>query len=118
MTKISALFDSHDDAERAVAALNEAGFSTDDISIMTSNPDGSYDTENGAAAGAGAGIGIGAVAGGLLAGLGAVTIPGVGPVLASGWLASTAAGAAARRGCRRGRRRIDRCNYRRRRVRG
>jgi hypothetical protein len=83
MTKISALFDSHDDAERAVAALNEAGFGNDDISIMTSNPDGSYDNDNGgAAAGAGTGAGLGAVAGGLLAGLGLMTIPGVGPVLA------------------------------------
>jgi hypothetical protein len=94
MPKYSALFDSYDDAERAVAALNEAGFTRDDISIVTSNPDGSYDT-NGAAAGAGTGAGIGAVAGGLLAGLGLMTIPGVGPVLASGWLASAAGGALA-----------------------
>jgi hypothetical protein len=94
MPKCSALFDSHDDAERAVAALNEAGIGSDDISIVTSNPDGSYDSD-GAAAGAGTGAGIGAVAGGLLAGLGLMTIPGVGPVLASGWLASTAGGALA-----------------------
>lgn len=95
MTKISALFDSHDDAERAVAALNEAGFNSEDISIVTANPDGSYDTDGDrAGAGAATGAGLGAVAGGLLAGLGLMTIPGVGPVLASGWLASTAAGAA------------------------
>jgi uncharacterized membrane protein len=94
MPKYSALFDSHDDAERAVAALNEAGFSDEDVSIVTSNPDGSYNTD-GATAGAGTGAGIGAVAGGLLAGLGLMTIPGVGPVLASGWLASAAGGALA-----------------------
>jgi uncharacterized membrane protein len=94
MPKYSALFDSHDDAERAVAALNEAGFSNEDVSIVTSNPDGNYETD-GAAAGAGTGAGIGAVAGGLLAGLGLMTIPGVGPVLASGWLASAAGGALA-----------------------
>jgi hypothetical protein len=96
MRKISALFDSHDDAERAVAALKESGFSSQDISIVTSNPDGSFDTDGGgAAAGAATGMGLGAIAGGLLTGLGLMTIPGVGPVLASGWLASAAAGAAA-----------------------
>jgi hypothetical protein len=94
MPKYSALFDSHDDAERAVAALNESGFGNDDISVVTSNPDGSH-TADGAAAGAVTGAGIGAIAGGLLAGLGLMTIPGVGPVLASGWLASAAGGALA-----------------------
>jgi hypothetical protein len=96
MRKISALFDSHEDAERAVAALKESGFTSDNISIVTANPDGSFDTDGGgAAAGAATGMGLGAVAGGLLAGLGLMTIPGVGPVLASGWLVSAAAGAAA-----------------------
>ena len=50
------------------------------------------------AEGAEAGAGIGGVAGGiigLLTGLGLMAIPGVGPVVAAGWLASTAAGAAA-----------------------
>jgi len=48
------------------------------------------------AAGAGAGVGatVGGVAG-LLAGLGIMAIPGVGPVVAAGWLVSTLAGAAA-----------------------
>lgn len=47
---------------------------------------------------AGEGAGIGAVLGGaagLLAGIGLIAIPGIGPVVAAGWLASTAAGAAA-----------------------
>lgn len=51
-----------------------------------------------AAEGAGTGAGIGAVAGGaggLLTGLGIMAIPGVGPVVAAGWLAATAAGALA-----------------------
>ena len=45
-------------------------------------------------AGKGAGIGaaVGGV-GGLLTGLGLMAIPGVGPVVAAGWLAATAAGA-------------------------
>lgn len=94
MPKYSAMFDSHDDAERAVAALNEAGFTHDDISIVTSSADGSYDAD-GIGSAAGTGAGIGAVAGGLLAGLGMMSVPGIGPVLASGWLASAAGGALA-----------------------
>ena len=50
------------------------------------------------AEGAGKGAGIGAALGGvagLLAGLGLLAIPGFGPVVAAGWLASTAAVAAA-----------------------
>jgi hypothetical protein len=47
-----------------------------------------------AAKGAGIGGALGGVAG-LLAGLGLLAIPGLGPVVAAGWLASTAAGAAA-----------------------
>jgi hypothetical protein len=52
------------------------------------------DRAEGAGAGAGIGAGVGGAAG-LLAGLGLLAIPGVGPVVAAGWLASTAAGAAA-----------------------
>jgi hypothetical protein len=43
--------------------------------------------------GAEAGLVIGGTAGGLLAGLAALTIPGIGPVVAAGWLATTALGA-------------------------
>ncbi|MGV8953137.1 MAG: hypothetical protein ACOH2M_18715, partial [Cypionkella sp.] len=54
------------------------------------------DTVSPEAAGTGAGIGalLGG-AGGLLAGLGALAIPGIGPVVAAGWLVSTALGAVA-----------------------
>ena len=56
--------------------------------------DGRDDRAEGAAAGAGIGATLGGVAG-LLAGLGMLAIPGIGPVVAAGWLASTAAMAAA-----------------------
>ncbi|MGV6873186.1 general stress protein [Pseudochelatococcus sp. B33] len=96
MPTISGLFDTYDDARRAVAALEAAGVGSTDISIISH--DESVDTGNLAAEGAGTGAGIGAVAGGaggLLAGLGLVAIPGVGPVVAAGWLAATLTGAAA-----------------------
>src|SRR5205823_14198094 len=50
-----------------------------------------------AAEDAGKGAGIGAAVGGvggLLTGLGLLAIPGIGPVVAAGWLVATAAGAA------------------------
>src|SRR6185437_13482826 len=56
------------------------------------------DTESKAASGAGTGATTGAVLGGgagLLAGLGMLAIPGVGPVVAAGWLVATLAGAGA-----------------------
>lgn len=92
------LFDDYSDASAAVSALEAHGISSDDISIVSNNVDDRYTKETNAAEGAGAGAGIGAAVGGvggLLTGLGIMAIPGVGPVVAAGWLATTAAGAAA-----------------------
>lgn len=100
MKTITALYDTHDDAHLAVKALEDAGVPSDHISIV-SYKDGKKDVEgqgNDAAEGAGTGAGIGAVVGGtggLLTGLGMLAIPGVGPVVAAGWLAALAAGAVA-----------------------
>ena len=61
-------------------------------------PDRDLDGKDDRAEAAGAGAGVGAAVGGtagLLAGLGLMAIPGVGPVVAAGWLVSTLAGAAA-----------------------
>ena len=70
-----------------------------DISIVSNNVDSRYnkDRSTNAAEDAGKGAGIGAAVGGvggLLTGLGLLAIPGVGPVVAAGWLVATAAGAA------------------------
>ncbi|MEO9341065.1 general stress protein [Mesorhizobium sp. SB112] len=99
MSTITGLFDNYSDAEAAVSELRSAGLREDDISIVSSNADGYHgDGESNAGSAAGTGAGIGAAlggAGGLLAGLGMIAIPGVGPVVAAGWLAATAAGAVA-----------------------
>ena len=110
---ISRLYDDYTTAERAIRELEAAGLPHSEISIVASNADNWYsgrtDTQSrrvdrdadgvdDRAEGAGAGAGIGAAIGGaagLLAGLGLLAIPGVGPVVAAGWLVSTAAGAAA-----------------------
>ncbi|QUS40171.1 hypothetical protein RPMA_16015 [Tardiphaga alba] len=97
MTKvtISRLFDDYGDAQKAVAQLREAGVAEDDISIIANNADKWYapDLAGGAGKGAAIGAGFGGF-GGLLAGLGLLAIPGLGPVVAAGWLAAAATGAA------------------------
>src|SRR5688572_18607945 len=109
---LSRLYDDPQAAHRAVMDLEAAGIPASDISIVASNADNWYrgdkkttrkvdrdlDNVDDRAEGAGAGAGIGAVLGGtagLLAGLGIMAIPGLGPVVAAGWLAATATGAVA-----------------------
>lgn len=97
MKTITGLFDDYTDASAAVTALESSGVSSKDISIVSNNADKRRGDSN-AGEGAGTGAGIGAVvggAGGLLTGLGLMAIPGVGPVVAAGWLAATAVGAVA-----------------------
>jgi len=105
---ISRLYDNYADAQRAVTRLEAAGVPHSDLSIVANNSDNWYgadkkvdrdrdgtdDRAEGAATGAGIGAGLGGAAG-LLAGLGLLAIPGLGPVVAAGWLASTALGATA-----------------------
>jgi hypothetical protein len=105
---ISRLYDSYADAQQAVRGLEAAGIPHSDISIVANNSDNWYspdskidrdrdgvdDRAESAGKGAGIGAGIGGTAG-LLAGLGLLAIPGLGPVVAAGWLAATAVGAAA-----------------------
>ena len=107
-TTISRLYNNYADAQRAVGDLEAAGVAHSDISIVANNSDGWFskdkkvdrdhdgvdDRAEGAGTGAGVGAGLGGAAG-LLAGLGLLAIPGLGPVVAAGWLAATAVGAAA-----------------------
>jgi hypothetical protein len=102
MRTVSRLFDDYAAAKQAVADLEAAGVPSGDISIVANNADNKYDSDNDGvddrAEAAGAGAGLGATAGGvagLLTGLGVLAIPGVGPVVAAGWLATTALGALA-----------------------
>lgn len=100
---ITRLFDTYDDATRTVADLEANGIPHDNISLVANNTDGHHgrsDVESTAADAtanaAGTGASVGTVLGGgagLLAGLGMLAIPGVGPVVAAGWLVMTALGA-------------------------
>ena len=102
---ITRLFDRYEDAVAAVAELEAAGVPRHDISLIANNAEGRHLTDgrrdgvadNDAAEGAGKGAATGGLVGGgagLLAGLGMLAIPGLGPVVAAGWLVSTAVGAA------------------------
>lgn len=117
---IARLFDHPADALRAVRRVEALGVKDDDISLIANNREGWYgddgvrkdrlartdrrgkkdddlDGKDDRIEGAGDGAMTGGVLGGgagLLAGLGMLAVPGLGPIVAAGWLASTAAGAA------------------------
>ena len=112
-TTLSRLYDDYATATKVLHELESVGIPANAISIVASNADNWYsDTRTtpseiharnadnaeergeGAATGASIGAAVGGVAG-LLAGVGMIAIPGIGPVVAAGWLASTAAVAAA-----------------------
>lgn len=107
------LFDTMEEAQGVVQDLIDSGFSRNDISLVANDAKGQYKDykttsrdvdgdgdDNNAGEGAGAGAIGGTVVGGvlgLLVGVGALAIPGIGPVVAAGTLAtvlgSTALGA-------------------------
>jgi hypothetical protein len=97
---ITRLFDDHADATAAVRDLEAMGISHDDVSIVANNAHGHHDVTDGegvddhgdVSRGTSTGALLGG-AGGLLAGLGLLAIPGLGPIVAAGWLAATAVGA-------------------------
>jgi uncharacterized protein (TIGR02271 family) len=100
MTKsVVGVYDRLETARSVVSDLVDAGFDRDMLNIVANDPDGSYagyiDTDgagDGAATGAGVGATIGGI-GGLLVGLGALAIPGVGPVIAAGPILAALTGA-------------------------
>jgi hypothetical protein len=104
---ITRLYDNRNDAMEAAHDVERQGVPSQDISIVASNKDSWYDkdvkrdtthdkahdTGGGVAKGAATGGALGAGAG-LLTGLGLIAIPGIGPVVAAGWLGATLIGAA------------------------
>ena len=89
---ITRMYDNYEDAKSAVAALETLGIPHNDISIVARRSGEHSITADDAGIGATTGALIGGV-GGLLAGLGLLASPGLGAVVAAGWLASTAVGA-------------------------
>src|SRR5687767_413211 len=89
-------------AQNIVGQLQQEGFSNNDISALFPDKRGTRDfaheqntkAPEGAVAGASAGGAIGGTLG-LLAGIGALAIPGVGPLIAAGPIMAALSGAAA-----------------------
>lgn len=88
-------------AERIVSDLQAAGFPAADISVLFPDKEGTRDfahekntkAPEGATTGGLAGMGVGGVLG-LLAGIGALAIPGAGPFIAAGPIMGALSGAA------------------------
>lgn len=100
---ITRLFDDYSDAANAVRELESLGVPHDDLSVIGNNVDKAHGRHDGVdiddvndhgdvSRGVSTGAALGGV-GGLLAGLGLLAIPGLGPIVAAGWLAATAVGA-------------------------
>jgi len=108
---LTRVYEDYRTAEEVVRELKAAGLGDSHIGIVASNADGWHkpggqdidprhdkdrDGKDDRSEGAVTGGGLGAIAGGaagLGAGLGMIAIPGIGPVVAAGWLAALAAGA-------------------------
>ncbi|MBI5669167.1 MAG: YsnF/AvaK domain-containing protein [Chloroflexi bacterium] len=96
MKTVVALYEDFNTARDVVEDLVEAGFSRDRISLVANDASGEYKRYIGTDdddVSAGEGAGFGAVVGGLI-GLGAMLIPGIGPVIAAGPLVAGLTGAA------------------------
>lgn len=100
---VAGAFDEPRHAEMALNDLKDAGFSPDQVSVVardTKESEAMVDRSNmGGAETAGAGTGalLGGITGGIagwLVGIGALAIPGIGPIVAAGALATTLGGAA------------------------
>ena len=98
------VFDGPNHAEQALNELKDSGFAPEQVSVVARDTRETRDVveksgmEGAETTGAGTGALLGGVAGGLLGwltGIGALAIPGLGPIVAAGALATTLGGAAA-----------------------
>jgi uncharacterized membrane protein len=95
------VYDTENEAMQAVENLKRQGYAAEDISVIGKNEDGvkkindttGTKTGEGLAAGAATGGALGGFVG-LLTGVGALAIPGIGPLIAAGPIAATLTGVA------------------------
>jgi len=98
-TAVFGIYQTRNEAERSVDHLLSAGFSNDDISVLLPDNQGTKEfahekntkAPEGTTTGVAAGGAIGGTMG-LLAGIGALAIPGVGPFIAAGPIMGALAG--------------------------
>lgn len=95
MITVTGLFDTRDDAQSAVQELMESGWAQEEIGMVAARPDsGQPEVTHLAVKDAEKGAVVGGLSG-LLLGLSELALPGVGPILAGGWVVTTLLGAAA-----------------------
>ncbi len=101
-TAVFGIYSNRATAEAAVNQFLTSGFSNDDVSVLMSDikstKDFAAEKDTKAPEGTAAGAGVGAIVGGtlgLLAGIGALAIPGVGPLIAAGPIMAALAGVGA-----------------------
>lgn len=98
---IIGVFNSEEETIRVINQLKAEGYRADDISVIGRNNEGlshiedqtETKAEEGLATGAAAGGVLGGVTG-ILLGIGALAIPGIGPIIAAGPIVTTLTGAA------------------------
>ena len=98
-TAVYGIYSNRAAAEQAVDQLIDSGFRSEDVSVLLQDNQGTKDfahekstkAPEGATTGATTGAAIGGTLG-LLAGIGALAIPGVGPLIAAGPIMATLAG--------------------------
>lgn len=101
-TSVMGIVETRERAETILGALQQIGIAAQDISVLFPDKAGTHDfahehntkAPEGAVAGAGTGGVVGGAIG-LLAGVGALAIPGLGPFIAAGPLMAALSGAAA-----------------------
>jgi hypothetical protein len=99
-TAVYGIYQTRSHVENAVDTLLENGYRNEDISVLMPQNEGTKDfaaekntkAPEGATAGAGTGVVVGGTLG-LLAGIGALAIPGLGPFIAAGPIMGALAGA-------------------------
>src|SRR5947209_4285432 len=98
MATVVGLFDNRDNAQAAIEQLRNGGIESNKIGVAMRSREETQEVTadtgvaGGAATGAIGGGALGAIAG-LLVGMSTLAIPGIGPIVAGGWLASTLIGA-------------------------
>ncbi len=96
---VVAVFPDFETAEHAIGALHQAGYTSDEVSLVAKGTEASSELPSQAESehavhGAERGAIVGGILGGLV-GIAALAIPGVAPIAAAGWLAAALGGAAA-----------------------
>ncbi len=98
---VAGLFAQQEDLERVLQELKASGFTPEQVSLVARDKGVTREVVETTGMGVGEGAGVGAVAGGItggllgwLLGIGALAIPGIGPIVAAGVLATTLGGAA------------------------